>query len=35
MIGMGTVINSAAIVLGGAAGLLFGRFLKARFQESP
>lgn len=34
MIGMGTVINSAAIVLGGAAGLLFGRFLKARFQES-
>ena len=34
MIGMGTIINSAAIVLGGAAGLLFGRFLKARFQES-
>lgn len=34
MIGMGTIINSSAIVLGGAAGLLFGRFLKARFQES-
>ena len=34
MIGMGTIINSAAIVLGGAAGLLFGRYLKARFQES-
>ena len=34
MIGMGTIINSAAIVLGGAAGLLFGRFLKKRLQES-
>ena len=34
MIGLGTVFNSAAIVLGGIAGLLFGRFLKERFQES-
>lgn len=34
MIGLGTIINSAGIVLGGIAGLLFGRFLKARFQDS-
>ena len=34
MIGLGTIINSTGIVLGGIAGLLFGRFLKARFQES-
>ena len=34
MIGLGTIINSAAIVLGGIAGLLFGRFLKERLQES-
>ena len=34
MLGFGTIINSAAIVLGGVAGLLFGRFLKARFQDS-
>ena len=34
MIGLGTIVNSAAIVLGGIAGLLFGRFLKERFQES-
>lgn len=34
MIGLGTVINSAGIVLGGVTGLLFGRFLKERLQES-
>lgn len=34
MIGLGTMINSACIVLGGIAGLLFGRFLKERVQES-
>ena len=34
MIGLGTIINSAAIILGGVAGLLFGHFLKVRIQES-
>lgn len=34
MIGLGTIINGAGIVLGGIAGLLFGHFLKERFQES-
>ena len=34
MICFGTIVNSACIVLGGVAGLLFGRFLKVRFQES-
>ena len=34
MIGLGTIINSAAIVLGGIAGLLYGRFLKEPLQES-
>lgn len=34
MIGMGTIINSAAIILGGVMGLLFGHFLKERLQES-
>ena len=34
MIGLGTIINSAGIFLGGAAGLLFGRLLKERYQES-
>ncbi len=34
MIGLGTIINSAGIVLGGVMGLLFGRRLKQRFQES-
>lgn len=34
MIGLGTVINGAGIVLGGVMGLLFGHFLKERFQES-
>ena len=34
MIGSGTIINSAGIVLGGVAGLLFGKLLKERYQES-
>lgn len=34
MRGMGTVINVAAVVLGGLIGLLFGKKLKARFQET-
>ena len=34
MIGLGTVINSTSIILGGVTGLLFGHFLKERFQES-
>ena len=34
MIGLGTIINSAGIVLGGIAGLLFGRFLTERFQDT-
>jgi len=33
MIGIGTMINCAAIILGGILGLLFGNFMKARFQE--
>lgn len=34
MIGLGTIINCAAIVLGGIVGLLFGNFLKERYQET-
>ena len=34
MIGLGTIINSVGIVLGGITGLLFGRFLKERFQDT-
>ena len=34
VIGLGTIINSAGIVLGGLAGMQFGRLLKERFQES-
>jgi len=33
MIGMGTLINVGAILLGGVGGLLFGRFLSRRFQD--
>ena len=33
MIGLGTIINVAAIAAGGGAGLLFGRFLPQRFQD--
>jgi len=34
MPGIGTVINAAAIILGGLFGFLFGRFLKERHQDS-
>ena len=34
MIGLGTIINSGGIVLGGIFGLLFGKLLKERHQES-
>ncbi len=33
MIGLGTIINTAAIVIGGIFGLLFGKNFKPRFQE--
>ena len=34
MIGLGTIINSAAIVAGGLVGLFSGKLLKERFQET-
>lgn len=34
MIGLGTIINVAAIIGGGVFGKLFGRFLSDRFQDS-
>ena len=34
MFGLGTIINSVGILLGGIVGLLFGRFLKEKIQES-
>ena len=34
MVGLGTIINTAAIVVGGILGLLFGKLLKPRIQES-
>ena len=34
MIGLGTIVNTAAIVAGGICGLLFRRFLQERFQET-
>lgn len=34
MIGLGTIINCAAILAGGLLGLLFGRFLKQHIQEA-
>lgn len=34
MIGLGTIINCAAILAGGLLGLLFGRFLKAHVQDA-
>ena len=34
MIGLGTIINCAAILAGGILGLLFGRFLKEDMQNS-
>ena len=34
MYGLGTLINTAAIVLGGILGLLFGKLIKQRHQDS-
>lgn len=34
MIGLGTIINTAAIIAGGVFGLLFGKLLKERHQET-
>lgn len=34
MVGLGTIINSAAIVVGGVFGLLFGKFMKERIQDT-
>ena len=34
MIGLGTIINTAAIILGGIAGGLFGKRLTARYQDT-
>lgn len=34
MYGLGTIINTAAIVAGGAGGALFGRFLKENIQDT-
>lgn len=34
MVGLGTIINSAAIIVGGVFGHLFGKFLNERIQDS-
>lgn len=34
MVGLGTIINTLAIILGGLGGLLFGRFLKESVQDA-
>lgn len=34
MPGLGTIINAAAIIVGGLLGLLFGRFVKENIQQS-
>lgn len=34
MPGLGTIVNAAAIILGGLAGLLFGKLMKSRVQET-
>lgn len=34
MIGLGTIYNVVGIVLGGLCGVLFGRWIKPRFQET-
>ena len=34
MIGLGTIINTAGIIAGGLSGMLFGKLLKERHQES-
>ena len=33
MVGMGTIINVGAIIIGGILGLLFGNLLQKRYQE--
>ena len=34
MFGFGTIINTAAIIIGGLCGYLFGRFLTERHQDT-
>lgn len=34
MAGLGTIVNAAAIVVGGLGGLVSRRFLKERYQET-
>lgn len=34
MIGLGTIINTAAIILGGLSGMLFGKKITKRFQDT-
>ena len=34
MVGLGTIINSAAIIVGGVFGHLFGKILNERIQDS-
>lgn len=34
MVGMGTIINTGAIVIGGGLGLAFGRFMKESMQDT-
>ena len=34
MFGLGTIINTAAILVGGLIGILFGKLIPSRVQES-
>lgn len=34
MIGLGTIVNSLAIIAGGMIGIVFGKYLKERYQET-
>lgn len=34
MIGLGTLINTIGIVIGGFSGMFFGKLLKNRYQEA-
>ncbi len=34
MFGLGTIINSGAIIVGGIIGILFGKLIKQRFQDT-
>lgn len=34
MFGLGTIVNTAAIIVGGILGIFFGKFLKERHQDS-